>query len=190
MLYTNITQTIKKSFFMKKLLFIALVSMLSGCLPTNLNPINSTSTTIDLNRYLGKWYQIAALPQLFSYNTKCVTAEYSLNSDGSVKVVNKQVTQDGTPQSIEGKATVEPNSGNSKLRVGFFGQQPASSNYWIVEIADDYSYAVFSDQTKTTLWILSRTPQMDPALVQQIKDRWAAFGINMSLVQNTVQDCN
>lgn len=174
---------------MKKILLIAIVAILSACLPTNLTPITPTTTEIDLNRYLGKWYQIAALPQLFSFNTKCVTAEYSLNPDGSVKVVNSQVLQDGTPQSIVGRATVEPNSGNAKLRVGFFGQQPSSSNYWIVEIADDYSYAVVSDASKTTWWILSRTPQMDPVLVQQIKDRWAAFGINMSLVQNTVQDC-
>lgn len=175
---------------MKKLIFVAMVALLSGCLPTNLDPITTTSTTIDLNKYLGKWYQIAALPQLFSFNTKCVTAEYSLNNDGSVKVINKQVTQGGTLQTIEGRATVEPNSGNAKLRVGFFGQEPTESNYWIVEIDDDYSYAVISNPTKTTWWILCRTPQMDPTLVQEIKDRWAAFGINMSLVQNTVQDCN
>ncbi|MFN8283188.1 MAG: lipocalin family protein [Chitinophagales bacterium] len=174
---------------MKKLLAVLLVVALSGCIPTNLVPIGATSTQIDLNRYLGKWYQIAALPQFFSYNAKCVTAEYSLNTDGSIKVVNKQITQNGTPQEIVGKATVEPNSGNAKLRVGFFGVQPTSSNYWIVEIADDYSYAVVSDPTKTTWWILSRTPQMDGTLVQNIIDRWARQGINMSLLQRTIQDC-
>ena len=71
-------------------------------------------------------------------------------------------------RSEEHTATVEPNSNNTKLRVGFFGQQPTSSNYWIVEIADDYSYAVTSDPTKTTFWILSRTPQMDETKVQDI----------------------
>lgn len=175
---------------MKKLLLIAMVAMMSGCIPTNLTPISTPNIELDLNRYLGKWYQIAALPQIFSFNASCVTAEYSLNTDGSIKVLNKQITQDGTPSEITGKATVEPNSGNTKLRVGFFGQQPAASNYWIVEIADDYSYAVVSDPNKTTWWILSRTPQMDETLVQEIKTRWAAFGINMSLVQTTVQNCN
>jgi apolipoprotein D and lipocalin family protein len=174
---------------MKKLLLVAFVALLSGCIPTNLNPINTVDTTIDLNRYLGKWYQIAALPQVFSFNAKCVTAEYSLNSDGSVKVVNKQITQDGSAQEIVGRATVEPNSGNAKLRVGFFGQQPAEPNYWIVEIADDYSYAVVSDKNKFTWWILSRTPQMDETKVQEIITRWAGFGVNMSLLQRTVQDC-
>ncbi|HRH56010.1 MAG TPA: lipocalin family protein [Chitinophagales bacterium] len=175
---------------MKKILLISIVALLSsGCIPTNLTPINTVSTEIDLNRYLGKWYQIAALPQFFSFNAKCVTAEYSLNSDGSVKVVNKQITQNGAPQEIIGKATVEPNSGNAKLRVGFFGQQPTASNYWIVEIADDYSYAVVSDPNKVTWWILSRTPQMDETKVQEIIDRWAGYGINMSLLQRTVQDC-
>ncbi len=189
MLYNYKSNQNIKIKIMKKLFLIGLVAMMSGCIPTNLNPINTVSTEIDLNRYLGKWYQIAALPQIFSFNAKCVTAEYSLNSDGSVKVVNKQITQDGSAQEIIGKATVEPNSGNAKLRVGFFGQQPAASNYWIVEIADDYSYAVVSDPNKTTWWILSRTPQMDPTLVQSIIDRWASFGINMSLLQRTVQDC-
>ncbi|HQD12827.1 MAG TPA: lipocalin family protein [Chitinophagales bacterium] len=174
---------------MKKLILIAFVALMTSCIPTNLTPIAPTSTNIDLNRYLGKWYQIAALPQFFSFNAKCVTAEYSLNPDGSIKVVNKQIGPDGQPAEITGKATVEPNSGNAKLRVGFFGIQPAESNYWIVEIADDYSYAVVSNESKTTWWILSRTPTMDEAKVQEIIDRWAAFGINMSLLQRTVHDC-
>ena len=113
---------------MKKILLIAIVAMMSGCIPTNLTPINTPNVTLDLNRYLGKWYQIAALPQVFSFNAKCVTAEYSLNTDGSIKVLNKQIKEDGTPSEITGKATVEPNSGNTKLRVGFFGIQPAASN--------------------------------------------------------------
>ncbi len=174
---------------MKKLLLILFVALMSGCIPTNLTPITTVNTTLDLNRYLGKWYQIAALPQVFSYNASCVTAEYSLNADGSIKVLNKQIKEDGTPSEITGKATVEPNSGNTKLRVGFFGVQPAASNYWIVEIADDYSYAVVSDPNKVTWWILSRTPQMDETLVQQIITRWAGYGINMSLLQRTVQNC-
>lgn len=174
---------------MKKLLFIVLVALLPGCIPTNLAPLPAPTGTIDLNRYLGKWYQIAALPQVFSFNAKCVTAEYSLNTDGSIKVVNKQIGPDGKPAEITGRATVEANSGNSKLLVGFFGQQPAASNYWIVEIADDYSYAVVSDPTKTTWWILSRTPQMDEAKVEDIIQRWKSFGINMALLQRTVQDC-
>lgn len=174
---------------MRKLLFIAMIALLPGCIPTNLQPISTAPGTIDLNRYLGKWYQIAALPQIFSFNAKCVTAEYSLNTDGSIKVLNKQIGPDGNPAEITGRATVEPNSGNAKLRVGFFGQTPSASNYWIVEIADDYSYAVVSDPSKTTWWLLSRTPQMDETKVQDIIHRWAGYGINMSLLQRTVQDC-
>lgn len=175
---------------MKKLLLITLVAMMSGCIPTNSIPITTPNITLDLNRYLGKWYQIAALPQIFSNNASCVTAEYSLNADGSIKVLNKQITQNGSPSEITGRATVEPNSGNTKLRVGFFGQQPAASNYWIVEIADDYSYAVVSDPNKTTWWILSKTPTMDETLVLEIIARWRAYGINMGLLQRTLQNCN
>jgi apolipoprotein D and lipocalin family protein len=150
----------------------------------------TTTTEIDLERYLGKWYEIATLPQFFSLGTKCVTADYSLNADGSIKVFNRQVNNiSGQAGSITGKATVEPNSGNAKLKVSFFGAEPSESNYWIVEIADDYSYSVVSDPTKTTFWILSRTPQMDEAKVTEILNRWKAYGINTALVRRTVQDC-
>src|SRR4051812_32664432 len=120
---------------MKKFLLVLAVAAITGCIPTNVTPISTPAGEIDLSRYLGKWYQIAALPQFFSFNAKCVTAEYSLNADGTIKVVNKQIGADGQPAEITGKATVEPNSGNAKLRVGFFGIQPSASNYWIVEIA-------------------------------------------------------
>ena len=174
---------------MKNLILILSVALISGCIPTNLTPITTTSTAIDLGRYAGKWYEIASLPQIFSLGAKCITAEYTANPDGSIKVVNKQITANGQASQIEGRATVEPNSNNTKLRVGFFGQQPTSSNYWIVEIADDYSYAVTSDLTKTTFWILSRTPQMDETKVQDILNRWKNYGINTALVKRTVQDC-
>lgn len=179
----------RKSNKMKKLTLILTVVLLGSCLPTNLTPITTTSTVIDLGRYAGKWYEIASLPQFFSIGAKCITAEYSANPDGTIKVVNKQIGANGKPSQIEGLATVEPNSNNTKLRVGFFGQQPSSSNYWIVEIADDYSYAVTSDPTKTTFWILSRTPQMDEEKVQDILKRWKTKGINTALVKRTVQDC-
>ena len=175
---------------MKKFFILGLAALLAGCLPTNNIPITTTTTQIDLERYLGKWYEIACLPQVFSLGSKCVTAEYSLNPDGSIKVFNRQVNAiSGQANSITGRATVEPNSGNAKLRVGFFGAEPTTSNYWIVEIAEDYSYAVVSDPTKTTFWILSRTPQMDEAKVTEILNRWKAFGINTALVRRTVQDC-
>ncbi|MBK9330508.1 MAG: lipocalin family protein [Sphingobacteriales bacterium] len=179
----------KKNLSIKSSLLILAAVFISGCLPTNLTPITTTPTTIDLSRYTGKWYEIASLPQIFSLGAKCITAEYSSNPDGSIKVLNKQVGADGRPSQIEGRATVEANSGNTKLKVAFFGAEPANSNYWIVEIADDYSYAVVSDPTKTTFWILSRTPQMDETLVQDIINRWAAFGINTALIKRTVQDC-
>jgi apolipoprotein D and lipocalin family protein len=174
---------------MKTYFMIILAALLTGCLPTNQVPITTTSASIDLEQYLGKWYEIATLPQLFSIGAKCVTAEYSLNPDGSVKVFNRHVGAHGQVTNITGKATVEPNSGNTKLKVSFFGVEPSTSNYWIVEIADDYSYSVVSDPTKTTFWILSRTPQMDETKVQDILARWKAYGINTALVRRTVQDC-
>lgn len=173
-----------------KFILLGLIAiLLAGCLPTNLTPIAATSTEIDLNRYSGRWYEIVSLPQLFSLGAKCITADYSANPDGSIRVVNRQIAANGQAQEIVGRATVEPNSGNAKLKVAFFGAEPANSNYWIVEIADDYSYAVVSDPTKTTWWILSRTPQMDETLVQDIINRWANYGINTALLKRTVQDC-
>jgi apolipoprotein D and lipocalin family protein len=97
---------------------------------------------------------------------------------------NKDSVQ-GKLSYIKGKAFVEKNSGNAKLKVQFFW--PFKASYWIIDLADDYSYAVVSHPSKKYLWILSRTSKMDEHLFKEITDRLNAKGFDLNKLQITVQ---
>lgn len=126
---------------------------------------------VDVARYTGLWYQIASY---FNRNIGIlagVTAEYTINQDGTVKVVNKGIIGDldGTPVEIEGVARVVDEKTNAKLAVSFpdFGITD-ESEYWIIELAEDYSYAIVTNSKRTSLFILNRTPTMEESLYQDI----------------------
>lgn len=132
-----------------------------------------TVEQVDVQRYMGKWYEIAKYPVPFEEGCYGVTAEYSLKDDGSVRVFNTCRTMDGDIAStIEGVARVDDPTTNAKLSVYFFG--PFGAPYWIIDLDEDYDWAVVGDPTRSTLWILSRTPTMDSATYQQILDRLPA----------------
>ncbi|MDX9696392.1 MAG: lipocalin family protein, partial [Bacteroidales bacterium] len=90
----------------------------------------------------------------------------------------------GADSGIEGKAFVVKNSNNSKLKVQFFW--PIKAKYWIIDLAEDYSYAVVGHPNRKYLWILSRTPQMDDATYQQIIDRLKEQEFNTELLVKTI----
>jgi apolipoprotein D and lipocalin family protein len=142
---------------------------------------------VDLKRYAGKWYEIASFPQFFQRNCYCSTAEYTLTDKDYVIVENrcKKGSVNGKNANIIGKAFVVANSGNAKLDVLFFW--PFKGKYWIIDLADDYSYAVVSHPNKKYLWILSRTPQMDATTYAQILSRIKAKGIDLSKIKLTQQ---
>ncbi|MEP7127345.1 MAG: lipocalin family protein [Chitinophagales bacterium] len=127
-----------------------------------------TVSTVDLNKYAGKWYEIASYPQRFQKGCHCTTAEYTLSDKGYVVVENRcnKDSLNGKQSYIKGKAFVEKNSGNAKLKVQFFW--PLKGKYWIIDLADDYSYAVVSHPNRKYLWILSRTSKMSDEIYNQI----------------------
>ena len=146
-----------------------------------------TVPNVDLKKYSGKWFEIASYPQRFQKGCHCTTAEYTL-SDKDYVVVENRCNKDsvtGKQAYIKGKAFVEKNSGNAKLKVQFFW--PFRAKYWIIDLADDYSYAVVSHPNKKYLWILSRTPKMNDALYNEILSRLKAKGFDLSKLQVTVQ---
>ncbi|CAN5314994.1 hypothetical protein BH09BAC5_BH09BAC5_07580 [soil metagenome] len=130
--------------------------------------ILQTVAKVDLNKYAGKWYEIASYPQRFQKGCHCTTAEYTLSEKGYVVVKNScnKNSFNGKQSYIKGKAFVEKESGNAKLKVQFFW--PFSGKYWIIDLADDYSYAVVSHPNRNYLWILSRTPKMNEETYNQI----------------------
>ena len=142
---------------------------------------------VDLNKYAGKWYEIASYPQVFQKGCHCTTAEYTVSEKGYVIVENRcnRDSINGKTSYIKGKAFVTKNSGNAKLKVQFFW--PFKGNYWIIDLAEDYSYAVVSNPNKKYLWILSRTPQLNNSVYEQIIARLKAKGFDLTKLTITQQ---
>ncbi len=148
-------------------LLLLSVMMLAGCKSENAIPLNTVSH-VDLNKYLGKWYEIARYPNKFEKDCVGVTAEYSLRKNGSVKVLNHAYlkTINGKESSATGKAYVADKKTGAKLRVSFFG--PFFADYWIIDLGEQYEYAVVSEPSRKYLWILSRTAQMNEEQYKKI----------------------
>lgn len=143
--------------------------LLGVCMTTSSQQIdNSTITMFDLNRYLGKWYEVARYDHAFERGLVGTTAEYSLLDDGKIKVLNSGYinTLDGTYQQSVGKAKPNRNGKAGQLRVSFFG--PFYSDYYILDLAPDYSYSVVGSSSPKYLWILSRTPHLSPKVQSEI----------------------
>ena len=148
-----------------------------------------TVDKVDLGRYMGKWFEIAAFPQRFEKGCHCTTAEYEMTDKGYVRVINtcRKGGPDGKVSRAKGKAFIVKGSGNAKLKVQFFW--PFRGNYWIIDLAEDYTYAVVGDPSRKYLWILSRTPAMDPALYDEIVRRTEAQGFDATKLVKADQSC-
>jgi len=145
-----------------------------------------TVQSIDLQRYSGTWYELASYPQFFERGCSNVKATYTLKS-GYVEVFN-QCIKNGKPNDIKGKAFVVPNSGNARLKVQFFW--PFKGNYWIIDLADDYTWAIVSDPKRKTLWILSRTPHMNQMLYNILIDKLVNKGFDKDKIVRMEQIYN
>lgn len=128
----------------------------------------TTITAFDLNRYLGKWYEIARYDHAFERGLVGTTAEYTLRDDGKIKVLNSGYLNglNGSYQESVGKAKPNKNGEPGQLRVSFFG--PFYGDYYILDLAPDYSYSVVGSSSPKYLWILSRTPQLSAEVQSKI----------------------
>jgi apolipoprotein D and lipocalin family protein len=152
----------------------------------DLPPLN-TVPYVDLNRYMGIWYEIASFPQWFQKGCVASNAVYTLRKDGDVDVVNqcRDKTLDGELRKAKGKAWVVDRKTNAKLKVRFFW--PFSGDYWIIDLSRQYEYAVVGHPKRNYLWILSRTPHMDSAVYQGILERLNEQHYDLSHLQRTLQ---
>jgi apolipoprotein D and lipocalin family protein len=123
---------------------------------------------VDLDRYSGRWYEIARYPNSFERGCVGVTADYTPRANGRITVVNTcfESSLDGPSREIRGSARVADKTTNAKLKVTFFW--PFEADYWIIDLDEDYQYAVVGEPSRSFLWILSRTPQMDEILYEDI----------------------
>ncbi len=168
---------------------LALFMPLGGCVPLageGFAPLE-TVASVDVERYMGTWYEIARYPTPFEEGCFGVTAEYTLQSDGRVRVVNTCRGEDGTTVTsrIEGFATVADATTNAKLTVYFFF--PFGAPYWILELGKDYEYAVVGDPSRRFLWVLSRTPVLDEPTYNEILARLPEKGYDPARLELTPQ---
>jgi apolipoprotein D and lipocalin family protein len=144
---------------------------------------------VDLARYAGKWYEIASLPVSQQEGCNCTTAEYSRIDDETIRVVNRcrKGGPTGSVDEATGKAFVVAGSNNAKLKVQFFW--PFRGDYWVVDLAEDYSYAVVGTPNRKYFWILSRTPRMQPEILTTLLNRVRSKGFDTARAQVTNQAC-
>ncbi|MBK9448914.1 MAG: lipocalin family protein [Bacteroidetes bacterium] len=170
---------------MKSFLFITTL-LLASTMSLSAQKLE-TVPLVDLQKYAGKWYEIASYPLSFQRGCHCTTAEYTVTDKGYVIVENRcnRDSVNGKASYIKGKAFVTKNSGNAKLKVQFFW--PFTGKYWIIELPEDYSYAVVSHPNRKYLWILSRTSKMDPVIYDGILARLKQKQFDLTRLQKTVQ---
>ena len=125
--------------------------------------INNKPVPIDLNKYLGKWYEIARFDHSFERDMQRVSAEYILMPDGKIKVINTGY-RDGKYKETIGKAKTTDTSG--LLRVSFFLN--FYSDYRILMIDKDYQYVLIGGNSPKYLWIMSRAPQLSDDVLQKL----------------------
>ena len=150
----------KKSKLMNVRMILAVLAaaMLAGCV-SGPKVDNVPVAALDLNRYLGEWYEIARFDHSFERGVEQAKANYTLNEDGTIKVVNSGI-KNGKPKTAIGKGKVTDTP--ALLRVSFFG--PFYADYRVMMIDDDYTYALVGSGGADYLWILSRTPTISDAV--------------------------
>lgn len=178
------------------LLSLALFSANVSAQQTNMQTTSEVKavTGVDLKRYSGKWFEIARYPNKFQKN--CVgntTATYTLKSNDTIEVVNRCLQPNGTVDDAKGKAKIVENSNNAKLKVrfapAFLSFIPAVwGDYWILDVDENYQYAVVGDPEREYLWILSRSPEMREPLYQEILHRVERMGYKPGKLIKTPQN--
>jgi len=160
-------------------------------------PKPPTVSTLDLQAYLGNWYEQKRIPASFQLNTRCVRATYGLNDEGVVTVHNVATKEDGSLDEVFGTAYVPDPAFPGELLVDF-PQSPVDGAYWILDTDyENYSIVyscvdyIFGLVHFEFAWILGREKNMDPALIQEGVDLMAGYGISVELMEDTVQteDC-
>jgi apolipoprotein D and lipocalin family protein len=175
---------------MKRLAVLALL-LLGACATPPAGPPVRTVAAVDLQRYLGTWYEISRLPNSFQDGggRRCVatTATYSLRPDGQIGVTNRCLDDaNGNAETVAtARAYAVEGSNNARLRVTFFW--PFYGDYWVIGLDPDYRWAVVGAPGRNYLWVLSRTPQMSAGAYAAAVDTAAAQGFDVGRLQPTPQ---
>ncbi len=177
----------KFEYFFFSILLVGFGLVSCSSVPVQEDPPLQVVAHLDKIKYLGKWYEIARYPHSFEENCYAVTADYKLEEDGSIQVINRCRLGglDGKLKEAVGKAYVVDSKTNAKLEVTFFW--PFYGDYWVIDLDDNYQYAVVSEPKRQYLWILSRNPKMNTSLYEQLTAKLKKNGFDLSLLTKTPQ---
>lgn len=158
---------------------------LATAMPVGNPAVPEPAKAVDLERYLGRWYELARYENRFEKDCEGVTATYSRREGGGISVVNTcQKNQVGGPaKTANGRAKVVEGSQNAKLKVTFFW--PFFGNYWVLDRDDEYSWAIVGEPSGKYLWILTREAIPAPEQVEMLRDRAAALGYDINMLRMT-----
>lgn len=162
------------------LLFILLATGTFSC-QSQTNMIDKTVVTeLDIDKYLGKWYELARYDHRFERNLVGVSATYSMREDGKIKVLNAgyKDSLDGVFSEAIGKAKIPNMKEPAKLKVSFFWI--FYGDYFVMELDEDYQWALIGSSSDDYLWILSRTPHMDETLYEGLLTKLTKRGYDVS----------
>ncbi|MBU6270620.1 MAG: lipocalin family protein [Betaproteobacteria bacterium] len=149
-----------------------------------LPPVRAVAA-VDLDRYRGRWYEIAAYPMFFQRQCQGdTTAEYTPTPDGELTVLNRCRSAEGFAQA-RGRAWAVSGSGNARLKVSFFW--PFRADYWVIGLDEDYRWAVVGEPGRRYLWVLSRTPELPPAQLERALSAARAQGYRLEPLVYTRQ---
>jgi apolipoprotein D and lipocalin family protein len=174
-----------------KRVFIIL-SLILGYMETAVNQTLQTVDHVDPEKYIGRWFEIASYPARFQKGCRCTTADYEqIPGKKYLLVTNRCIRfRNGKSKmsSIRGKAFFVAGSGNAKLKVQFFW--PFRGDYYIIGLADDYSWAVVGHPERKYLWILSRESYMPTDTYNYILTIIKKRGYDLKILQKTPQECD
>lgn len=144
-----------------------------------------TVPQVDLARYVGRWYEIARLPNRFQRQCAADTQAQYRQDGHRIEVINRCRTADGVMDDVRGHAKVVPESGNARLRVTFFW--PFYGDYWILALDEGYTEVLVGAPDRRYAWVLAREPQLPESRLQALLDRAAALGFDRGAFQRTPQ---
>jgi apolipoprotein D and lipocalin family protein len=153
--------------------------------PKGNSSVPEPAKPVDLEQYLGHWFEIARYEQIFQKGCEAVTADYSLRDDGTITVINRCRKPDGAIDQVRGRAKVVDRKTRAKLKVSFFG--PFYGNYWVLDHADDYSWSIVGEPSGRYLWILARAATPPEPAVHRLIDRAKSLGYDTSMLRRTRQ---
>lgn len=170
---------------MKKTFFTIIISLfLMSCSTKDFSLL--TVKKVDINKYLGTWYEIARYEHFFEKDCKNVRANYSLIEENKIKVINScQKIDTNKTKEATGIAYATDNT-NSKLKVSFF--RPFYGDYWILMLDDNYNYALVGSPSREYLWILSRTKKLDKKIIAKILDKMKELNFDERKLIWTIQE--